>query len=278
VSNEELAHAYFQGYLVLDLIESAYGEAAVRALIEGYGEGRKPAELFAAVLGIDAQGFDRQFDDYVRLRFGRAINALEPAADGAEPPFLASWHAARLALRDGDLDRAWQLAEEARAMFPGFASEGSPYHILAEVHRQRGDVEASAEALDALLRVNADDWAAHIQLAELHRSQNRPEHARRVWESALLIDPFNLALRSDLAASYESEGNWRLAVRERRAVLRLEPDDPVEARFRLALALTEDGKLDEARQEVLDTLENAPLYEAALELLLRIREESSSDS
>ena len=51
----------------------------------------------------------------------------------------------------------------------------------------------------------------------------------------------------------------------------MDPTDRAEAHYRLALALTEAGERDEARRQVLRALEIAPGYEAALELLLRIR-------
>ncbi|MDX1657026.1 MAG: hypothetical protein R3310_17580, partial [Candidatus Competibacteraceae bacterium] len=56
-----------------------------------------------------------------------------------------------------------------------------------------------------------------------------------------------------------------------RAVVALDPPDPVAARYQLARTLERAGQREEARREVLATLENAPLYEDALELLLHIR-------
>jgi tetratricopeptide (TPR) repeat protein len=70
----------------------------------------------------------------------------------------------------------------------------------------------------------------------------------------------------------ESEANWDLAVRERRAVLALRPVNRADAQYRLAGALYRSGDLDAARRAVLEALELAPSFEAAQELLLEIHD------
>ncbi len=60
-------------------------------------------------------------------------------------------------------------------------------------------------------------------------------------------------------------------MRERAAVVALAPVDMAEARYRLALAQARAGEREAARQEVLRSLEIAPTYARALELLLELR-------
>lgn len=62
-----------------------------------------------------------------------------------------------------------------------------------------------------------------------------------------------------------------MAVRERRAVLALDPVDRAEARYQLARAYFEAGDGASARREVLRALEEAPSFEQAQRLLLEIR-------
>ena len=68
---------------------------------------------------------------------------------------------------------------------------------------------------------------------------------------------------------------WQEAVRERKAVVALEPTDRAQAHYQLALAHMNAGQAAEARTQVLRALEVAPNYEDALELLLEIRAASS---
>ena len=61
-------------------------------------------------------------------------------------------------------------------------------------------------------------------------------------------------------------------VRERKAIVALDPADRAQALYRLARAQHGAGDLTGARRSVMGALEIAPNYEDALELLLLIRE------
>jgi hypothetical protein len=65
-------------------------------------------------------------------------------------------------------------------------------------------------------------------------------------------------------------------VRERRAVVALDPVDRAEARYQLAKALAAAGDRASARREVLLALEEAPSFEQAQTLLLDLQREGGS--
>jgi Tfp pilus assembly protein PilF len=60
-------------------------------------------------------------------------------------------------------------------------------------------------------------------------------------------------------------------VRERRAIIALDPVDRAAAEYRLARAYLLAGDRAEARRAVLRALERAPNYQEAQELLLELR-------
>jgi len=60
-------------------------------------------------------------------------------------------------------------------------------------------------------------------------------------------------------------------VRERRAIVALQPSDLLEARYQLARALLQSGDRAAARREVMAVLEQAPGFEKAQLLLLDLR-------
>ena len=66
-------------------------------------------------------------------------------------------------------------------------------------------------------------------------------------------------------------GDHRTALRERRAILALNPPDPIDARYQLARALAASGDVASARREVLAVLEQAPSFEKGQALLLELR-------
>jgi Tfp pilus assembly protein PilF len=80
-----------------------------------------------------------------------------------------------------------------------------------------------------------------------------------------------MEIHGRLAELYRGLEVWPGAIRERKAVLALDPVDRAEAEYQLALAYFEAGNLREARRAVLRALERAPNFEKALDLLLEVR-------
>jgi Tfp pilus assembly protein PilF len=90
-------------------------------------------------------------------------------------------------------------------------------------------------------------------------------------ERAVWINPFDPAAHLRLAELAGQMSERRISIRERRALLALDPSDRVEALYQLALAYADAGDMVSARREVLRALEQAPNYSKAQDLLLRIR-------
>ena len=92
---------------------------------------------------------------------------------------------------------------------------------------------------------------------------------------AVFISPYEIPVHTRLAGLYARLGETRKAVRERRAVVELDPVDLAEALYQLALAQYEAGDLQSARRSVLRALEEAPSFEKAQELLLTLRRKAN---
>ena len=83
------------------------------------------------------------------------------------------------------------------------------------------------------------------------------------------MDPYRSSVH-ELRARYADDINDpELAVTEYEVLLKLEINDPVEARTDLAEAYLSNGQIDEARENVLYALEVAPSYRRAQEVLLK---------
>jgi thioredoxin-like negative regulator of GroEL len=74
-----------------------------------------------------------------------------------------------------------------------------------------------------------------------------------------------------LAELASRAGDHRTALRERRAIVALDPPDPIDARYELARELAASGELAAARREILGVLEQAPSFEKGQALLLELR-------
>jgi len=92
-------------------------------------------------------------------------------------------------------------------------------------------------------------------------------------ERYLAVDPLVPLPHHYLAEASEQTGDNQTAIAETRSVLELDPADPAQVHFDLARLLHRTGS-PEARRQVLQALEDAPRYRAALRLLLEIEDQA----
>jgi len=137
---------------------------------------------------------------------------------------------------------------------------------------------AFTDWLDERLRQNAfrartgdtDVRAIEAELAAAQRA-GRDSAAVVASERLMWVWPYHRDSHIALAEAATRAGLTGRAVRERRIVLALGTADPLAARTELARALFANGERVEARREILRVLEEAPTYEAALLVLMEIR-------
>jgi tetratricopeptide (TPR) repeat protein len=125
--------------------------------------------------------------------------------------------------------------------------------------------------LSALVSFAEDDYRAQTQLAAVRVALGDTTGAIRALEQAMFISPYEPETHAELAQLAEAAGVGETAVRERQAILALDPVDRADAEYRLARAYLLAGDRVEARRAVLRALERAPNYQQAQELLLELR-------
>ncbi|HEX9886811.1 MAG TPA: tetratricopeptide repeat protein [Longimicrobiales bacterium] len=289
---QQVAFSYYQASLVFDLMESRWGFDSVLAMLRGYRDGRTTEELIPDVLGLSVEDLDEAFDAYVNDRLGERMAAVATVMEGMPPMGGRAGHdvgslrdaarrspgsfQARLALgialfEAGELEDAERELRAALRLFPEYGGTDSPYLYLARIHVRRGESADAAGALYQLGRLSESHYEVHTQEADIRLALGEPEAAARALEKAIEIYPYDLEAHRRLASLHEEMGEHDREVRERRAVLSLDPVDRADAHYRLASALARAGRPSDARREVLAALEIAPNFEDALELLLVLR-------
>ncbi|MQA91987.1 MAG: tetratricopeptide repeat protein [Gemmatimonas sp.] len=258
-----LAHAYDMAALVAAWIEETRGFDAIIQMLHGYRDGRSAEEIFQNVLGGDDEEIDEEFDRWLRDR-----ESPEEART-----FMTLFQRGRAAMEAGDLDEARQALEQAGELFP-VAASGSPYALLAQIHVQEGNDEGAIEALQILTEHDETAYSGNLELAQMLEENGDPAGAAAALERAVWIYPYEADPHLKLADLYTELDEHLLAVRERRAVVGLEPTNRAAALYQLALSLFQAGELERARVEVLRALEAAPNFEEAQDLLLQIHEAS----
>lgn len=297
---EQVVFSYYQASLVFDLIERDWGVDGILAMLEGYRLGRSNEEVFQGVLGQSPGDFDEVFDDFVQDRWGTQMASVssvgQPLAfTGAPPPnqdldtlrrlsiqapgsFQARLSFGQALFEAGEFEEAEGEFRAALALFPEYGGPNGPYRYLSGIHRQKGEAERSARALQQMGFLNEALFQVHLEEAEIWQELEDGDAAAEALEKAVEIVPFEAELHARLAGLYEEMGDHEGAVRERRAVLALGPTDRADAHYRLAAAMAAAGDRAGARTQVLRALEIAPSFEAALELLLELRGGSGAGS
>jgi tetratricopeptide (TPR) repeat protein len=186
-------------------------------------------------------------------------------------PFLETLDRGRDLLAEGKVDEAIVELKKAKEMFPEYAQADGPYALLAEAYKRKNDKQAAAAELQAMTSINEEAFVENMAAATAMLELGDRASAFSALDRAVWINPFDPEAHSRLADLADLVKDRKTLIRERRALLALDPTDRVEALYQLALAYADAGDMVSARREVLRALEQAPNYSKAQDLLLRIR-------
>jgi tetratricopeptide (TPR) repeat protein len=284
---EQVMYSYYQASLVCDLIARDFGEKALVDMVAAYRAGQSTDEVFRSVLKTDPRSFDRKFDDYVRQRFAAPLAAFLARDTIAVEPSMASEQilltarsrqhyptkmvAAKILMDRGEPETAKLIFESALQIFPENTSPDGPYKDLITIYKtQAGDSAKLLALLKDLVKYGTTDYEPHIDLAALLLQRRDTAGAADALERAMYINPFDAAVHEQLAGFYRQLGDKAKTVRERRALVGLNPVDRAGSWYRLAVAQDEAGDTRGAVSSLLRALEDAPNYQLAQDLLLKL--------
>lgn len=284
----EVAESYYQASLVFEFIEERHGFEAVLKMLAAYRRGDDDHAAFEEAMGIPLPDFDRDFDAFLRQRFGTATASVGSEPPGPPPRDLAEARRAvarnpdrfepRMALGRALIDAgrpsdAVGHLEAALRLFPNYGGPDGAHWYLGRIREEEGRLADAAAHYGELLQLNESHYEARISLARLQEAAGERAEAAKTLRGVVYVHPYEVADRRRLSELLESLGDWEGAALERRAVLALDPVDRAAANYHLASVLHRGGDRAGARRAVLAALEIAPNYEDALDLLLEIRGE-----
>ena len=284
---EQVQYSYYAASLVCELIARDYGgDKALVDMLLAYKSGLSTDQVFEKVLKTDLKTFDKKFDDYIKQRFAVALASLSTDSVAVEPSqsteeilqraatakgnYRTQMIAAKILIDRGDADSASVLLERARALFPENTSPDGPYDALLKMYSQRGDTARLIPLLTDMVKYGETSYEPHIALAKLLEARGDLAGAGDAFERAMFINPFDIATHEHMAELFKRAGDKARVVRERRAIVGLNPVDRAGAYYRLAVAQDEAGNQKAARDAVLRALEDAPNFQLAQELLLKL--------
>ncbi|MDQ6831620.1 MAG: tetratricopeptide repeat protein [Gemmatimonadota bacterium] len=268
---EQVIFSYYEASLVCEMIEKAYGANALVDMLGGYKNGLTTAQVIQRVLKSELPAFDAKFDNYMTTRFAGPLAAVTGphAAEGGE--FNMERDRGRALFEAKRDSEAIVAFDHAKKLFPEFVEGDSPSWYLAQLRARRGDLKGAMAELVSLTTRSETNYAANIMLDTLAERLGDTATAAGALERAIWISPFDVGTHVKLATLSAALGDHKRAVRERRAVVALDPTDKPEAYYQLALAYRAAGDAAAARREVLKALEAAPNFERAQDLLLALQ-------
>lgn len=154
-------------------------------------------------------------------------------------------------------------------LYPSQTGPESAYAMLAAADRSLGETNAERRVLTDLAQQDDEAIQAYLRLAELASSTGDWTEVVTNVERSLAVNPLIATPYRLLAEASKHTDNTAQSIQANRALLQLDPPNPSQVHFELAQALHRAGDPD-ARRQVLQALEEAPRYRAALSLLLEI--------
>lgn len=153
--------------------------------------------------------------------------------------------------------------------YPTQTGSESAYAMLASAYRQLGQTNAERDILTRFAQQDDEAKEAYLRLAEIGAAAGDWALVSQNAERCLAVDPLSAKPYQLLAQASKHTGQTARAIRADRALLQLDPSNPAEVHFDLAQALQRAGDPG-AKRQVLQALEDAPRYRAALRLLLEL--------
>lgn len=291
-SGMHLQFAYFESALAVEFFIKRFGREMLNSLLQDLGNGTPVNQALAERSGQSLQELDTAFAIFVR---SKALSVARDATwDRPEFPSNASsetiedwlasrpknfWGLKQLAsalLREEDWIRAEEVLLSLKQLYPEYVGLDDAYHGLAQVYQATSRPKEERAILSEVVERDASDALALSRLLEIDRRAENWTGLSENAERLLSINPLVAAPHRDLASAAEHLGNQQEALAAYRAVSRLDDTDPAAIHYKVARLLQRSGRSEEALREVLKSLEEAPRYSDAHQLLLSLVEQGQS--
>ncbi|MFN0119025.1 MAG: tetratricopeptide repeat protein [Blastocatellia bacterium] len=283
-SAEQVGLSYFQASQVCEFITDKFGFDAILAMLQGYRDKQKTPQILRAALKLSEDEFDKQFNEYINGKIGKYKQPLEtllkstpgkkPAKEevaaalaGAPDDFALNMRAGAAYVEAGEYDKAIPVLKKAIEVFPYYTSGGNPYEMLAQCYEKKNDTDGEAEALLQLARLDENN---HVALNRLSAIQQKAIDPLELYRLLVYIQPLTANLHAQGGQAYLDRNDAARAITAFEVALALDPADKATAHYNLGRAYLAAGRRPEAKKQVMKSLEIAPGFDKAQDLLLSL--------
>ncbi|MFB3778115.1 MAG: tetratricopeptide repeat protein [Bryobacteraceae bacterium] len=259
---DQVIVSYFQAGRICDYIQRKWGFQKLVDMMRAFGQLKETPEVIREQLDLAPEEFDKQFQADLIARTKVPVDTFEEWKKGMQ----------RIAelVKAEKRDDLIREAPAVRDLYPEFVESGNLYEVLADAFLAKGDKKAASDELTRYMRAGGRSPDALKRLAGLLEERGSPKEAMEVLDRLNRIFPRDEELHRRLGDLRLGAGDAEGAIREYRALLAMAPLDRAASHFSLARALRMAEKREEAKEQVLLSLEAAPSYRPAQKLLLEL--------
>jgi tetratricopeptide (TPR) repeat protein len=254
--------SYFQAGRICDYIAQDWGYQKLVDMMHSFAQLKRTPEVIEQHLGLKAEEFDARF-----------VAWLEAGTLKTVEGFSAWRKSLRRIAELSDAGKHEEVIREGRAVrdiYPDYVEAANVYQFLANAYLAKGDKASAAAELQQYARAGGRKPDTLKKLATLLEELGRSKQAAEVLNRLNFIYPRDEELHRKLGNLYLAEGDVQSAIREYQALLAMRPLDRAASHFGLAKAYQRANQLDEAREQIVLSLEAAPGYRPAQKMLLEL--------
>jgi tetratricopeptide (TPR) repeat protein len=256
--------SYYEASRMCDFIQVKWGAPKLVQMVRAFAKLDSTPTVIQDTLNVSAEEFDRQFLEW------------EYREVGAIPEKFDEWRGHVKSMVDlfgkGQLDEARTEGQAARAMYPQYVWDASPYTFLADIESTKGDKAAAIALLTDYRKFGGSDPDTLKKLTSLQLEAGNTAQAEATLQTLIEVYPIDADLHRRLGELWLKDKNYAGSIREYAAVVAMAPLDKAGALYDLAQAYFADGQIEQAEQTVLASLEAAPGYRPAQRLLLQLED------
>jgi cellulose synthase operon protein C len=254
--------SYFEAGKMCDYIAQRWGDDTLLGMVHSFGDRKTSEQVIENNLHETPAQFDKDFLAWMDKQTSNTVQHFDD--------WKKQMQAAHKALDSGNKNEAIREGQSASGIYRDFVGGGNVYELLAKAYMATGDNGAAIANLELYRDRGGRDPNILKQLAWLEQKEGQPQKAIDTYERILDVYLEDEEVHRKLGALELDSGNPKIAIREFQAVLALKPADPAQAHYDLAKALYAAQRTGDARDEVLLSLEAAPGFKPAQQLLLKL--------
>jgi tetratricopeptide (TPR) repeat protein len=254
--------SYFQGGKICSFIAEKWGYSKLLEMIQSFAKLESTPDVIRKDLGLSPEDFDKQFFAWLDAQTKTTVE------------HFADWRKQVKGLvedlRAKKYDEVIHVGSAIEGFYVDYVEPGSVYESMSDAYLAKGDKVSARKELEKWSQVGGRSPLLIERLAKLQEEAGEPKKAAATLDRLNYIYPEDQELHKRLGDLLLAQHDVPGAIREYQAVVALKPLDQAAAHFELANAFRMANRVEEARDQVLLSLEAAPGYKPAQKLLLEI--------